>query len=268
MGLAAITMFLVLAALWIDAATTAQFWDQKFIQRCITAGFCGRLASHERRVLEVWLAVGMAGAVLTLGSLIQLVRSVRERRESGIGAARWVRRAVLPGCAAALAEVLLVLLVTRHAMETAPMGFDLSREAWTAIALLAAAQPVLVGALAVAWSGFQRTEPSRSRRSRPWSMLLCLVGMALTVAAFAAWSITDGNFLVVNTTFISGIAWVTNSGAWWPGLFAAMAALMVVAVAAAPGIAGRGDGLVASSIRGASAPSAPAGLGRTSERVS
>jgi hypothetical protein len=60
--------------------------------------------------------------------------------------------------------------------------------------------------------------------------------MTATCVALAVWSLKDGTVLVVDTSVIAGKSSVTNVGAWWPGLFAAMVALTVVAVAGAPGV--------------------------------
>jgi len=59
--------------------------------------------------------------------------------------------------------------------------------------------------------------------------MIGLSGMVLGCGAFAAWSLQDGpTAMVVNTRLIAGTAWMTNAGAWWPGLFAAMLALTLV----------------------------------------
>jgi hypothetical protein len=50
--------------------------------------------------------------------------------------------------------------------------------------------------------------------------------------------------MVVNTRLIAGTAWMTNAGAWWPGLFAAMLALTLVAAGCAPGMAPAPEGEV------------------------
>ena len=63
--------------------------------------------------------------------------------------------------------------------------------------------------------------------------------MALTCTAFGAWSLQDGTRLIVNTIVIAGTSAMTNAGAWWPGLFAAVAALTLVAITGAPGIVRR-----------------------------
>jgi hypothetical protein len=58
--------------------------------------------------------------------------------------------------------------------------------------------------------------------------------MVVCSTAFALWSIYDGTALVVNASLIAGVSWVTNVGAWWPGLFAAMVALTIVAAVWSP----------------------------------
>jgi hypothetical protein len=75
--------------------------------------------------------------------------------------------------------------------------------------------------------------------------VLGLGGMVLSCGAFAAWSLRDGSTpLLVNTRLIAGTAWITNVGAWWPGLFAAMLALTLVAAACAPGMTPTAEGKV------------------------
>jgi hypothetical protein len=134
-------------------------------------------------------------------------------------------------------EVGLLLVVTHHAISTPPEGFENSGELFVPIATLAVVQFVAVAILA---RGFGRLFPvvrrERSHGSFRWSGILGLAGMVITCGAFAFWSVSDGTTLVVNTNLISGVDWTTNVGAWWPGLFAGMAALAIVALACAPSI--------------------------------
>jgi hypothetical protein len=157
-----------------------------------------------------------------------------------------VRWAVVAGLAGALAEVIVVLLVTHVAIATAPLGFENSGEAGAAIGILAAAQPALAGALALVWGRLLHVGPgkpgSSTRRIPAWTAVSGLGGMALTCVAFAAWGLRDGTTLLVHTRLIAGTALITNAGAWWPGLFAAMVALALVAAACAPGLAAAADG--------------------------
>jgi hypothetical protein len=155
--------------------------------------------------------------------------------------------------------VIVVLLVTHVAIVTAPLGFENSGEAGTAIVVLAVAQPALACALAVMWDRFLRLRPGTPRpgthRGRPWAAVIGLSGMVLSCGAFAAWSLQDGPApMVINTGLIAGTAWMTNAGAWWPGLFAAMLALTLVAAGCAPGMAPAPEGEV---------PQVPSAGGRT-----
>ena len=232
---AAMLLFLVVSVLWLVAAGTAQAGVESQ-QPCLRPP-CPQPPSYASFL--PWLLLGIAGAALTLASLVLVAwGAVRER--PGAGSARQVRWAVVTGLAGVLAEVLVVLLVTHVAIVTAPLGFENSGEAGVAIAVLAAAQPVLAGALALAWGRLLRASPGEPRpgrhRVRVWWAISGLGGMVLCCAAFAAWSIRDGTTLLVHTRLIAGTALITNAGAWWPGLFAAMAALTLVAAACAPGL--------------------------------
>jgi hypothetical protein len=190
------------------------------------------------------LLFGIAGVVLTLVSFGLVVPgSVGDR--STVGTARLVRRAVAAGFAGAVAEVIVVLVVTHVAIVTAPAGLY-SGETAAPIAILGVSQLALVGALALVWGRLLRLsqgEPLRgARRFRPWAAILGLGGMVLGCGAFAVWSLQDGTTpLVVNARLIGGPAWVTNVGAWWPGLFAAMLVLTLVAAAFTPGVTSRAE---------------------------
>jgi hypothetical protein len=173
---------------------------------------------------------------------------------------------VVAGFAGALAEVIVVLLVTHVAIVTAPLGFENSGEAGAAVGILGVAQPALAGALALVWGRLLRLDPGEPRPGTcqilPWMAMLGLGGMVLSCGAFAAWSLLDGTTaLLVNTKLIAGTAWMTNAGAWWPGLFAAMLALTLVAAACAPGMTPAAEGKVphvpSTGDRNASPASAP-----------
>jgi hypothetical protein len=221
---AAMLLFLALSVLWLRAAGTAQVYPQRVIF------YRPPSPSHPYGV-----PFGVAGAVLTLGSVVLLLRRAIGLRLKAEHADRIPMLAVVVvGCVGVLAEIIVVHLVTQHAFSTAPFGYDDSGEQAAPIAALAIAQPLLVASLAGAWAVLAPTRPPdrrrNSRRIRLVSALLALGGMMASCTAFALWSLhaTD---LVVNAALIAGVSWVTNVGAWWPGLFAAMMALtMVVAV--------------------------------------
>ena len=170
---------------------------------------------------------------------------------------------MVTGFASALAEVIVVLVVTHLAIVIAPLGFENSGEAGAAIGILAAAQPALAGALALVWGRLLQVrpgEPGSSRhRIRARRAIAGLGGMPLTCGAFAAWSLRDGTTLLVHTRLIAGTASITNVGAWWPGLFAAMVALTLIAGACAPGLTVTAEGKV---------PHAPSTSDRTASPVS
>jgi hypothetical protein len=231
---AAVLLFLVVSVLWLVAAGTAQLGVEA--QPCLGPP-CPQPPSYAS--FQIWLLPGIAGTALTLASFVLVARSAVRERPSAVSA-RQVRWAVATGVTGALAEVGVVLLVTHVAIVTAPLGFENSGEAGAAIGILAAAQPVLAGALALAWGRLLRISPGgpgpAGQRVRVWRTVSGLGGMVLTCAAFAAWSIRDGTALLVHTRLIAGTGTITNVGAWWPGLFAAMAALTLVAAACAPGL--------------------------------
>ena len=242
---AAMVLFVVVSALWLAGAGTAR--PAVISQPACPAGrACPQPPSYAS--LHVWLLLGIAGAVLTLASFVLLARpAVGERRE--VGAARKVRLAVVTVVAGAVAEVLVVRLVTHIAIVTAPLGFEYSGETAAPILILGVAQLALAGALALVWAGLLRLSPGQPRpkaqRIRSWTAVLGLGGMVLGCGAFAAWSLRAGTIpLVVNTKLIGGPAWVTNVGAWWPGLFAAMVALLLAAAVCAPGMTSATGGKV------------------------
>ena len=231
---AAMLLFLALSGMWLVAAGTARVWYHS-----APAGY----VFPSPDTFYVWFGVGVFGVVLTFGSLVRiLLAKGGATREWAPGhrravAAFWVLLAV---CVGAAGELLLVLLVTRHAIATAPFGVD-SGERPAAIAALGLAQILLVGVLAPFLSRFFQLAPERDR-GRDWSGLLGPVGMAIACSAFAVWSLHDGTALIVNTSVIAGTSAMTNAGTWWPGLFAAMSALTVVAIVCSPVIVHRDHG--------------------------
>lgn len=257
-GGAALVLFLAVSALWLVAAGTARGAVES--QPCGWGG-CPQLPSYTS--LHVWLLPGIAGAVLTAASFVLLVRRVAGERRTA-GTARLVRRTAVAGFAGVLAELLVVFLVTRVAMVTAPLGFEYSGEAGAAIGILGVAQLALAVVLALVWAWLLRLSPAERRpgmhRIRPWAAIAGLGGMVLGCAAFAAWSLQAGTTpVVVNARLIAGAPWVTNVGAWWPGLFAAMVALTLLAAAGAPGMTSRAEGMLppSASDRVASPAAAP-----------
>jgi len=236
-------LFLVVSVLWLVAAGTAQVAVES--QPGCLRRPCPPPPSYTG--LHVWFALGIAGAALTLASFALVARSaVRERPT--VVPARQVRWAVVAGFAGALAEVIVILLVTHLAIVAAPLGFENSGEAGVAIGILALAQPALAGALALVWVRLLHVSPrepgSGMHQIRAWRVISGPPRMALTSVAFAAWSLRDGTTLLVHTRLIAGTALITNVGAWWPGLFAAMVALTLVAAACAPGLATTAEGKV------------------------
>ena len=234
---AAMVLFVVVSALWLVAAGTAR---PAVISQpgCLPGRACPQPPSYVS--LHVWLLLGIAGAVLTLASFVLVARrAVGERREAG--SARKVRLAVVTVAAGAVAEVLVVYLVTHVALVTAPLGFEYSGETAAPILILGVAHLALVGALALVWGRLLRLSLGQpgpdARPIRSWTAVLGLGGMVLGCGACAAWSLRAGTIpVVVSTRLIGGPAWVTNVGAWWPGLFAAMAALLLAAAVCAPGM--------------------------------
>lgn len=163
----------------------------------------------------IWYRVGVAGTVLTLCSLIYLLWPVTSRREG------WTTRhhrgeqmtlMALAVLAAALVEFVLVVLVPRSVA--------------TAIPVLAVAQPVLVGAVALVSSAFSGagSEHLSKRRRRSGFAFLGLVGMVITCGAMAAWII---NVIVVSPGWLP---------ARWPSVLIAMAVLTGTVMVCAPGI--------------------------------
>lgn len=197
--------------------------DAAMVLFVVLAGLSLAVATANHGALSIWYRVGVAGIVLTLGSLVYLLWPVTNRR------GEWKARRqlgvqmtfiALAVFIAAFAEFVLVVLVGRSVP--------------TAIAVLGVAQPVLVGAVAPVSSAFPELRPEHfpARRRRSWFGLLGLVGMVITCGAFAAW--------MVNTLVVQGRWW--NVGPKWPGLLIAMAVLTVTAVVCAPGVIWRADG--------------------------
>ncbi len=135
---AAMLLFLVLSGLWLVAAGTAQIWYHSAPPGYVFASGDG---------FYVWFGIGISGALLTLVSLLQILPNGAPGADSvpshKRGMAIWV---VLAGCIGAAGELLVVTIVTRHSIATAPFGAD-SGEGAAAIAALGLAQIVLVGLL-------------------------------------------------------------------------------------------------------------------------
>lgn len=218
-SVAAMMLFVVLATTWLVAAATAQVWYHS-----VPPGY----VFPSLPPFHLWTGVGIAGVALAVGFLVHRLCRVKPR----------LALVVLAFCIGAAGELLVVLLVTHQAITTARYGVD-SGEGTGAIVALVLAQLVLVGFLRLFVGRFARPGPERRRGWRGrvrWSGLLGIVGMIVTCGAFAAWSLYDGTTLIVSTSLIAGEPTMTNVGAWWPGLFAAMVTLTVVALACAPGI--------------------------------
>ena len=190
----------------------------------VLAGLLAAGADANHGALSIWYRVGVAGIVLTLGSLVYLLWPVTHRRgRSELQRPRGVQPiftmlatcilALFAFCIAGLFELLLVVAAGTGAASV--------------IAVLVVAQPVLVGAVALAWNRLLpavRPEHFPGVRRRSWLGLLGLAGMVVTCAATAGW--------MVNT-----LVWRWGSaGSRWPGVLIAMAVLTVTAVVCAPGI--------------------------------
>jgi hypothetical protein len=186
----------------------------------VLAGLLAAGADANHGALSIWYRVGVAGIVLTLGSLVYLLWPVTHRRgewKAGRQLGVQMMFIALAVFIAAFAEFVLVVLVGRSVP--------------TAIAVLGVAQPVLVGAVALVSSAFPgvRSEHLSEGRLRSRFALLGLVGMAITCGAMAAWMV---NVLVVSS------GWMP---ARWPGVLISMAVLMGTAVVCAPGIIRRAE---------------------------
>jgi hypothetical protein len=236
---AAMVLFLVVSALWLVAAGTARTPD--FSQPPCLRPCMPQFPSAGN--VRVWIWLGITGAVLIVASLVLLARGgVGLRRE--VGTARLVSRAAAAGLAGILAEVVVILVVTHVAIVMAPLGAENSGEIGAAIAVLGVLQLPLAVGLAVAWRrlrivGAGESEPATHRFS-PVRAILGLGGMVLSCAAFAVWSLRNGPpGVVINAQLIAGTPHLVNVGAWWPGLFAAMVALILLAAASAPGVTSR-----------------------------
>ena len=195
----------------------------------VLAGLSLAVATANHGALSIWYRVGIAGIVLTLGSLICLLWPVIHKRgRSEPQRPRGVQPiftmlatcilALFALCIAGLFELLLVVAAGTGAASV--------------IAVLVVAQPVLVGAVALASSAFPgvRSEHLSQGRRRSWFALLGLVGMVITCGTMAAW--------MVNVLVVSG-GWLP---ARWPGVLIAMAVLTGTAVVCAPGIIRRAEG--------------------------
>jgi hypothetical protein len=186
--------------------------------------------------------------VLAAVALLLVVRPAAGKRPN-TGTAGLVLRTAAAGVTAVLAEVIVVFLVTREAIATAPAG-EYSGESGACIAILGVAQLALAVTLALGWARLLGVSPATGRPSahqtRPWAAIAGIGGMVVGCGAFAGWSLQDGTgpLAAVNARLIAGTPWITNVGAWWPGLFAAMVALTLLAAAAAPGLTSTAEGMV------------------------
>ena len=117
---AAMLLFLALSVLWLRAAGTAQVYPQRVIF------YRPPSPSHPYGV-----PFGVAGAVLTLGSLVLLVRwNAARSRPLALAAI---------ACVGVLAEIVVVHLVSAHAFSAAPLGYENSGEEVSPVATLAMA---------------------------------------------------------------------------------------------------------------------------------
>jgi uncharacterized protein YdeI (YjbR/CyaY-like superfamily) len=96
-------LFVVLSVLWLVAAATAQVWDHS-----VSNGYVwpSRSASYP------WIGIGIAGTVFLLGWLLHRLWRVHQHEVL----------VILACCIGGAAEWLMVLVVTRHAIETALHG--------------------------------------------------------------------------------------------------------------------------------------------------
>lgn len=130
---AAMLLFLTVSALWLSAAGTASVWVHSEAPSRYPSG--PPPPSHPYGLL-----FGLAGAVLTLGSLVLLVRwNAARSRPLALAAI---------ACVGVLAEIVVVHLVSAHAFSTAPLGYENSGEEVSPVATLAICQFPLVAALA------------------------------------------------------------------------------------------------------------------------
>ena len=231
----AMLLFLVPAGLWLLAAASAQVGDH--------SGPSGMM-NPSLTPFHMWFVIGVIGTVLALGSLVQVGRTLAEQRDwTQPGVRRRLLAVAVATCVGIAVEFLLLHFVTAHELAIAP--YFQSGEGTVAIAVLAVGQPVLVGALALLCCRLlpvRRLERHR-RTLRPsaWIGMLGIVGMAASCGAVLFWGDRNGTLFFVHPSFLGAIKGSRNFGAWWPGLFAAMAALTVVAVACAPGFIWRAD---------------------------
>lgn len=222
-------MFLVPAGLWLWAAPSAQ------LEPILPPGSGWRPPSLTP--LHTWFVLGIVGTALVAGSLFLAERNEGGHRNQADHDRLLIVLVALVGLAA---EFLLVHFVTAHELGIAPY-FE-RNEGAGAITVLVAAQPILVGGLALLWS---RLLPAQSaemdhgaRRALDWGSLVGILGMALTTGAFLVWADHNGlgNLLSVQPSFIGWIKGSRDFGSWWPGVFATMVSLTAVAFLSAPGV--------------------------------
>ncbi len=229
----AMTLFLALSGYWLEVAATAR--------RVVVAGGGGG-----RSLIPSVVAVcgGVAGDVLVLAALVGTITATTGDSAFSDSALR-TKRTLALGLSALVGAVIdlgLAAIVTRDAIASAPKGVY-SGEGVAAIAILAVAQVGIVGlALLISQVLQNQTGVSHPRpRVSDWVRSFSTGGMALTCLSFAAWALVSGHGLSVSPTWITGRPFMTNTGAWWPGLFSAMAMLYLIVFFSAPGLPSTAD---------------------------
>ena len=135
----AMLLFLVPAALWLLAGASGSG------RRALRPS---RYGDPSLTPLHIWCVVGIVGAVLALGALVQVGWTLAEQRDWTQASVRYRLLGVAVAASAGVTvEFLLLRVVTAHELAIAP-SFD-SGEGTLAIAVLAIGQPVLVAALAL-----------------------------------------------------------------------------------------------------------------------
>ena len=135
----AMLLFLVPAALWLLAASSAQVG--------VHSGPPG-MGYPSLTPFHIWCVIGIVGAVLALGALLQVGWTLAEQRDwTQPGVRHRLLGVVVVASAGVTVEFLLLHFVTAHELAIAP--YFQSGEGAVAIAVLAIGQPVLVAALAL-----------------------------------------------------------------------------------------------------------------------
>ena len=196
----------------------------------VLAGLSLAVATANHGALSIWYRVGIAGIVLTLGSLICLLWPVIHKRgrsepQRPRGCSRYSPcwPLVFWRCSRFVSRGLFELLLVVAA----------GTGAASVIAVLVVAQPVLVGAVALV---VERVSGSALRAlvSRAAQGMVCPFG-----SSWHGHHLRDhGHVWMVNVLVVSG-GWLP---ARWPGVLTAMAVLTGTAVVCAPGIIRRAEG--------------------------